>query len=180
MSVFDLWLPILLTALATHVLCTLAWTALPHHKPEWKRLPIEDELMDLLVARGVAVSQYMFPHAGSGEEARSEAFQAKQARCRGMLVLWDSPLNMGAAIGKTLVFFFVAAFCVAYIASLGLHRGDDFRHVFQFATTAGLLAHCFAHFPHVFWFRRRIVLEVIDGVVYALATGLIFAACWPA
>lgn len=180
MSVFDLWLPIVLAGLATHILSTLAWTVLPHHRPEWQRLPDEDGLHAELVRRGVPPGQYMFPHAQSGQEAASEEYQKKQGLCRGMLVLWDSPLNMGAAIGKTLTFFFVAAFIIGYLASQGLPNGAPFLKVFQFVTTAGLLTHCAGVFPNVFWFRRKVAMELVDGAAYALATGLIFAGLWPA
>ena len=69
MSVFDLWLPILLAGLATHVFSTLAWTVLPHHKPEIKGLgDKEEELMDLVERSGLACGHVPVPlhgrHAG--------------------------------------------------------------------------------------------------------------------
>lgn len=180
MSVFDLWLPILLTGLATHVLSTIAWMLLPHHRPEWNRLPVEEELVDLLHARQVPANQYMFPYAASQPEMQSDAYRSRQAKCRGMLILWPTPPNMGAAIGQTLAWFFFAAFSLGYLASIALVPGESFLKVFRFMTMAGLLTYCYAHFPHVFWFRRRTAMELLDGAAFALAAGLIFAACWPA
>ena len=86
---------------------------------------------------------------------------------------------MPLAILKTVTFFFVAAFVIGYLAALALPAGAEFGRVVQFVATAGLLTHCAAHFPHVFWFSRRIAMELVDGVVYAIVTGLIFAALWP-
>ncbi len=180
MTVFDLWLPILLSGLATHVLSTVAWMLLPHHKPEWKRLPVEDEFQNWLDEKGVAADQYLFPHTHDMQEVKGEVFQRKQAKCRGMLVLWPSPPNMGVNIALTLAFFFVAAFVIGYLASLGLPRGESFLRVFQFVTTAELLTHCAGQFPGVFWFRRRVAMDLVDGAAYAVATGLIFAVLWPA
>jgi hypothetical protein len=179
MSVFDLWLPILLAGLASHVLSTIAWTVMPHHKPEWNRLPIESELQDLIHKNAVATNQYMFPFAASGAEVQSEEFKQKQGKCTGMLVLWPTPLNMGKAIGFTLMFFLVSAFVMGYLASIALKPGAPFMRVFQFMTTAALLTHCAAIFPHAFWFRRKVGMELLDGVVFAIATGLIFASLWP-
>jgi hypothetical protein len=122
----------------------------------------------------------MFPFASGPDEMNSPEYKSRQAKCRGMLILWESPPHMGAAIGKTLAFFFVAAFVIAYLAALGLPRGATFLDVFRFVTTAGLLTHVAAHFPHVYWFRRRVAMEVLDGVAYAVATGLVFASLWPA
>ena len=179
MSVFGLWLPIVLSGLATHVISTLAWIVLPHHKPEWKRLADEDDFHDWLDKKGVPADQYLFPFTRDPAEMKSDRFQEKQAKCRGMLVLWPKPPNMGKNIGLTLTFFFVAAFIIAYLASIGLPAGASFVNVFRFVFTAGLLTHCAGQFPGIFWFRRRVAMDLVDGVAYAVATGLIFAALWP-
>jgi uncharacterized membrane protein len=109
----------------------------------------------------------------------SEEFKQKQAKCCGELLLWLSPINMGIAIGKTLLFFLIVAFVIAYLASLALPEGAAFMQVFQFVTTAGLLAHCAGIFPGVFWFQRKIAMDLVDKTAYAIVTGLIFAALWP-
>jgi hypothetical protein len=179
MSVFDLWLPILLSGLATHVISTLAWMVLPHHKPDWKKLPVEDEFQDWLDEKGVSPDQYLFPHTHDPKEMKSDSFKQKQGKCRGMLVLWSTPPNMGVNIAQTLAFFFVAAFLIAYVASLGLSKGASFLDVFRFVTTVALLTYCAGQFPGVFWFRRRVAMDLLDGVAHAVATGLIFAMLWP-
>ena len=179
MSVFDLWLPILLAGLATHVISTICWTALPHHKPEWQKIPAEDELLDWLVAKGVAPGQYIFPCTHDGKEAQCAEFKLKEAKGRGMIVLWDAPVHMGKAILQTLVFFMVAAFVIGYLASLALKPGAEFVKVFQFVMTAGVLTYLFGRYPCVFWFKRRMLMENIDSIAFALATGLIFASMWP-
>lgn len=179
MSVFELWLPILLTGLATHIASTLAWTVLPHHKPELKGLgDKEEELMDWAADSAIPAGNYLFPFTEDMKEAGSDAFKQKQGQCRGQLVLWDKPVNMGAAIGKTLAFFFVAAFSIAYLASFSLPADADKMTAFRFFTLAGVLTHCFAKFPHVFWFPHKLAMSLVDGVAYALITGGIFAFFW--
>jgi hypothetical protein len=177
MNVYDLWLPIVLTGLATHILSTLAWTVLPHHRPEWQKHAKEDELLELL--RSSPAGQFIFPYAASGEEMKSEAYKSKMGKCQGMLVLWATPISMGKAIGLTLLSFLVIAFVIGYVASIALPRGTEFMRVVQLVTTVGLLAHVAARFPNVFWFRRKSAMEVLDGVVFAIVTGLIFASLWP-
>ena len=51
--------------------------------------------------------------------------------------------------------------------------------MFQFVTIAGLLVHVAAKFPYAFWFRRKIAMDVDDGIVYAIATGIVFGLLWP-
>ena len=180
MSGWDLWLPILLTGIATHVISAIAWMALPHHKPEWKKLPAEDEFQGWINEKQIAPDQYLFPFTQDSAEMNSEAFRQKQGKCRGILILWSTPPNIGKSIGLTVAFFFVAAFVIGDLASRGVSRGATVLSVFQFVTTAGLLTHCAGQFPGVFWFRRRVAMDLLDGVAHAVATGLIFAALWPA
>ena len=180
MSVWDLWLPIVLTGVATHVISTIAWMVMPHHKPEWKKLSAEDDFLKWIGDKQISPDQYLFPFTQDSAEMNSEPFKQKQAQCSGMFILWATPPNMGKSIGLTLLFFFLAAFVIGYLASLGLPNGATFLAVFQFVTTAGLLTHCAGQFPGVFWFRRRVAMDLADGVVHAVVTGLIFAALWPA
>ena len=94
-------------------------------------------------------------------------------------MLWPAPPNMAVNIALTLAFFFAAAVVIGYLASLGLPPGASFLNVFRFVATAALLTHCAGQFPGVFWFRRRVAMDLLDRVAHAAATGLIFAAFWP-
>lgn len=174
MSVYDLWLPILIGGLATHVISVIAWTVSPHHKPDWKQLPDQDAFLAWLAEKNLPPEQYIFPHMDSAKAGESHE------GCQGTLVLWPKPPNMGVNIALTLSFFLVASYVIGYLASLGVAPGATFMDVFQFVTTAGLLTYCAGIFPGVFWFRRKVAMDLLDGVVQAIAIGLIFAALWPA
>ena len=57
-----------------------------------------------------------------------------------------------------------------------------FGKVFQVMGTAGILAYCFASFPGDVWFqkkRRAMAMDLVDGIVFGLITGVIFAWQWP-
>lgn len=180
MTVFDLWLPILLTGLATHIASTIAWTVMPHHEPEWNKLPEEDDLLDLLDTRGVPAGQYMFPYAHDGGEMNSEEYKAKAARCRGMLIVWSDSPHMGKAIGLTLAYFMLVAFLIGYLAATAFRPGvEDKLDLAAVTFTAGVLAHVLSPFPMVFWFPRKFAMDLVDGVVYAAITAGIFTWLWP-
>lgn len=181
MSVFDLWLPILLAGVATHVASTLAWMVLPHHKPEWKKLPAEDELLGLLDAHQSPAGQYMFRFCEDSAQMNSDEFKRKlQGGCKGMLVLWDTPLNMGKAIGLTVAYFLLAAFLIGYIASIAFAPGEtDKLDIFALVFTAGVLCHALGPYPAAFWFRQKTAMTVVDGLVFALITAGIFTLLWP-
>ena len=186
MSVLDLWLPILLAGLATHFASVAAWMVLSHHKPEWKGLDAgvggaEDGLLDLLDEKKVPPGQYLFPHYDDYKEQATPEFKQKmETRCRGMLLLWPSPPNMGKAIALTFSFFMVAALVIGYLASIAFAPGASKEEVFRLVFVAGLLCHCAGPFPGVFWFRKYFAMELLDGLAYAAITAGLFAWLWPA
>ena len=87
---------------------------------------------------------------------------------------------MGANIACTLAFFLIASFCIAYLATIGLRQESDFMDVFRFVGTAGILTFCAGGIPNRIWFKRKMRGDLLDGLVYGLLTGLIFASLWPA
>lgn len=172
-SLLDLWLPIVAACLAAHVLSTLAWTVLPHHKPEWKHLPYAGEINGALKARQAeAGQQYLL---STGEESDKDP-----GKCRGMLILWSHTPNMGKNILMTLGFFLLVAITIGYLATIALHKETTTLDVFRFTATAGVLAHVFAGIPTLIWFRRKCAMDLLDGLAYSLATGAAFALLWPA
>lgn len=171
-SIVDLWLPIVAAGLATHVLSTLAWTVLPHHKPEWSPLRLDEQLEGVLAQRGVEPGkQFLLTVGDEGDQ--------DPAKCRGMLIRWSHTPSMGANIGMTLAFFFAAAAAIGYLASIGLPKTAGATEVFRFTAIAALLTHAAAGVPTVIWFRRRFLMDLLDGVAYAIATGLAFMLLWP-
>lgn len=171
-DLLDLWLPILAAWLATHVLSTLAWTALPHHKPEWKHLPSEGDIDAALKAAGALPGEQYLLSTG-------DANDTDPAKCRGMVILWDHTPSMGKNIGMTLLFFLFAATTIGYLASIALTKETSALEVFRFTATAGVLAHVAAGIPTIIWFRRKFLMDLLDGLAYSLATGAAFALLWP-
>ena len=173
MTVYELWLPILVAGIGVHIASFLAWVVLPHHKPEWVHLPLEDSLEGAIKSSGAtAGNQYMLHNAGADPEKDPGA-------CRGMLILWDFTPSMGRNILLTLVYFLCISFLIGYLASFTLGAEASFRNVFRFALTVALMVYTFGGLPHAIWFRRRVLMDMLDGVVYAVITGLAFAMLWP-
>jgi hypothetical protein len=172
LEVWDLWLPILLAGLAVHIASTIAWTALPHHKPEWLPLPEEVKSLQALKALGLKPGQYVSPHQGTTDESKKIGVQ-------GMFIFWEKVPSMGQNIVLTLLYFLFISFTLGYLASIALPVGAEFKQVFRFVGTAGFLAYCGAINPHAIWFRRKVAMEYLDGVVFALVAAAVFAYFWP-
>jgi hypothetical protein len=178
-----LWLPILLSAVAVWILSALVWMAMPHHKQDFIRLPDEDGFMDYVRQSGIKPGNYVFPDFRGREAMKSPKVEkALNDGPVGHLSLWPTPLTMGGKMVATFIVYLVASILIGYLTRVALPGAAPFAKVFQVAGTAGILAYCFSFIPNAVWFgsyRRTIVANIIDGIVYGLITGAIFAWRWP-
>ena len=175
MGIVELWLPILAAGLATHLLSTIAWTVMPHHKPEWKPIVLEGDLASSLRLTTPGEQYLLNEPGGDGSEGMDPA------RCKGMLLLWKHKPSMGKNIGMTLAYFFFCAITIGYLADIAFPAGSETAplDVFRFAATIALLTHAVGGLPSIIWFRRKFWMDFLDGVAYAAATGAAFALLWP-
>ena len=181
-----LWLPILLSAAAIWVLSLVVWMALPHHKRDFIAIahpPGEDGLMEYIRSSGIKPGNYLFPDfrdRASMETAKTQ--KALQEGPVGHLSIWPTPLTMGSKLIATFFVHLVVSILIAYLARIALPGPAPFAKVFQIAATAGILAYCFSFIPSALWwgsYKRTIVANVIDGVLFGLVIGAIFAWRWP-
>lgn len=179
---FDLWLPILIIAVVLFFASFAAWMLLPHHFGDRKKLANEREFMEAFKSLNIPAGNYMFPYCDSKKEQGSKEFQEKYAAGpRGCLDVYDMP-NMGLNMGLTVVFFLITTAIIGYITHVVCPPGGpevSFMRVFRVAGTIGILTHASSGVLNNIWFKRRSITDVIDGVVYGLLIGLIFASMWP-
>jgi hypothetical protein len=178
-----LWLPILLSAAAVWIVALVVWTALPHHKRDYIGLPDEDAFMDYVRKSGIKPGNYAFPDAHKPGAMKSEKVQkAWQEGPVGHFSLWPTPLTMGGKMIGTFIVYLVATTLIAYLTRVAIPGPAEFAKVFQVAATAGILAYCFSFIPSALWwssYKRTIVANIIDGILYGAITGAIFAWRWP-
>ena len=178
-----LWLPIVLSAAAVWFVSIIASMALPHHKQDWINLPDEDGFMDDLRKRGIKPGNYLFPDFRTREALKSAKVEkALKEGPVGHLSVWKSPLTMGDKMVGTFIVYVVVSTLIAYLTRIALPGAASFAKVFQVAATAGVLAYCFSFLPSAIWwgsYKRTIVANVIDGIIYGAITGAIVAWRWP-
>lgn len=178
----SLWLPILVGAVVLFFASFLAWAILPHHKPDVKYLPDEDALFALLKVQNVEPGQYMFPRCEHADAKNPEMLARYKAGPWGLLRVWPSEVNMGKNLAATFTLFLIITAVIGYLAGVALPRGAEFIDVFAFTAIAGVLAHTAGGMLGEVWFTKPLrakVMDFVDGVVYGLLTGLIFALLWP-
>ena len=184
MNISQLWLPILVSSVVVFIASALAWMVLPHHKKDIKVLPDEKPWMEHLAETGLAPGLYMWPGAATPEVMKSDEFKARYKAGP-----WGS-INIGAAqpnLGRNLLFVFLVyvgiSVLVAYVTGRAHGPGANFAMVFPAATAAAILGYCAGSLPGAIFMAkpaRFVMTDFADALVYAVLTGIIFSALWPA
>ena len=182
----SLWLPIVLSAVATFMAGFVLWVVLPHHKSDWSPLPDEEATTSTLNAQSLAPGMYLVPHPGDDKnpQANPEWVAKVKASSPAYVVVLPQAqlLNMGPTLGKNFAYLLLMGFFVAYVAAAALPMGTDYLKVFQVTGAAALLGHSMGAFPKAIfwgWTRSAVAKEFMDGVVYALVTAGVFGWLWP-
>jgi len=180
----QLWLPVLISAVAVFFLSFCMWMVLPHHKSDWSPVTDEEGLMQTLRAQGLKPGQYSLPHCADPAMMKDEAWMARYNQGpKGFLVLQpEGPMNMGKSLVTSLLFNLITALLVGYVAAMALPVGAGAGAVFRFVLIVAFLANSFGLVWGSIWFGRTwssTLKEMGDGLVYSLATAAVFAFLWP-
>jgi hypothetical protein len=178
----ELWLPILLSAVAVFVLSALFHTVVPFHNREWSGLANEDAIADAMRAAAPTPGLYMLPFTAPGQ-MNSPEWQAKMARgpVAFLTVMPNGMRGMGPMLGLSFVHNLIVAVFVAYVASHTVAAGADYLAVFRVTGTVAFMAYALGQMPDSVWFGRpwkSYGLIVMDALVYALVTAGIFGWRW--
>jgi len=181
-SLGQLWLPILLAAIACHFVGFLMWMVLPHHRSDYSPLPDENSVRSLLKGK-LAPGQYLLPWGTHKDYNSPEMVGKRNEGPNAFIVVLPNGLgNMGAQMAKNLAFHALVSLFVAYLAAVTLSPGAEYLRVFQVTGTAAFLAYGLAWGHQVIWFGRPFAVamkEMCDGLVMALVTAGVFGWRWP-
>lgn len=178
----SLWLPVILSTIALFFASFVAWTVLPHHRPDYRRWPDEDALLTQVRESGAKPGEYAFPYCDHAS-MKDEAVMARYRQGPwGIVNVWPGQPNMPANMAKTIVYFLVVTVAIAYVGTRALPTGAAFGDVFQVVGTTGILAYAAGQICREIWFTRPLrakLMDFLDGVAYGVITGLIFGWLWP-
>ena len=184
-SLTQLWLPILLSAVVVFFVSFATHMVLKYHNTDYDRLPNEDAVMAAIGQQSVPVGEYMFPHhGGESNPSKNPAFVEKRQRGpAGVLTVMPTPMpGLGGYLGQWFVFSLVCSLFAAYLASRALPAGAEGLEVFRFTATVGFLAYGLAHVSDSIWFGRRwstTFKNLFDALLYGLTTAAVFVWLWP-
>ena len=182
-SIPDLWLPILLSAVAVFIASSIMHMLLPYHRSDYKQLPEEEKVLTALRAAGLKRGLYTFPHCTHQNMKTPEIVEKFKQGPVGMLTIFPSgPVAMPKFLGMWFAYCLVIGFFVAYLTGRTVAPGAPYLAVFRVAGTAAFLTHGLGHLSNGIWRGQPwgvTLKEVFDGLIYALLTAGTFAWLWP-
>lgn len=183
-SILDLWLPIVLSAVLVFFASSLLWMALPFHKNDFKFLGGEEaNVMNMIRGLNLSGGIYMFPRCDP-KAVKDDPAAAERLKTGpwGMLTVMASPGSMGKCLGLWMLNTLLVAAFVAYIASNALPAGAEYLKVFQIVGATTFLAYGGNALCDSIWKGRpwsHLPGNIIDALIYALLTGGAFGWLWP-
>lgn len=183
-SLLQLWLPILLSAIVVFIVSGVLHMALKFwHRRDDHGFSNEDEVA-AAVRRGTSgAGMYMLPFC-TAENANSPEMKRKLAEGPvGVLFLRGAnAAGMGSALGQWFVHVVVVTLFAAYVATLALSSSAADMQVFNVVGVVTFMAYSLGAIPYGIWFGQpwgSVVKHVADGLIYAVITGALFAWLWP-
>ena len=179
----SLWLPVVLSAVAVFVISAVLHMVLKYHKRDYRPLPSEEAVRAAL-GGNLEPGVYFTPYCTDMKQTQEPAMKEKFAK--GPVAMITIRPKGEVAMGKYLALWFgytlLLSFVVAYIARHALAPGAPAVEVMRITGTIAFVGYGFGTIIDSIWVGRpwsNSALEVMDAVVYAVATASLFACFWP-
>jgi hypothetical protein len=183
-SLTALWLPILLSAVIVFIASSIIHMAIPIHKNDYRKLPDEERVLDVLRSTGVTPGRgYIFPFCTHKDMKSPEAAEKFKRGPVGMLTVRSSGVpNMGKFLGQWFIYCIVISIFTAYLTSRTRPPGSEYLEVFRVAGSFAFAAYSLAFIQDAIWKGEHwgvTFKHVFDGLIYGLLTAGTFGWLWP-
>lgn len=184
-SVLDLWLPILLSAIAVFLVSFVLHMGLKYHRSDVKQLPDEDGVLGAIRRANTPPGDYVLPYA-TMETMNQPEYVAKRSAGPVALVtvMPGGPPTMKRELTGWFIYSLAVSVFTAYVTGRAL-MGDaavEYLDVFRFAATTAFLGYGMAQFQESIWWGRSwntTLKNLFDALVYALVTAGVFGTFYP-
>ena len=183
-SLMDLWVPILASAVGVFILSSLVHMVLKWHNSDYRPLANEDDVRAAIQKTNPTPGMYVVPYCLDMKTIRTPEFQKKFA---------DGPVGfvflrprgaprMGPQLAMWFAYSVGIGIFVAYLASRLLPNGAAFPAVLRLTATVAFLAYAGGSVQNGIWMGKpwgSVAKDLLDGAIYAMATGAVFGCFWP-
>jgi hypothetical protein len=185
LSLSQLWLPILASAIAIFVASSLIHMVFKWHASDYNRLPNEEEVRAALRPVARAPGLYIAPHAMDSNEVKKPEVARKFTEGPVALIAIRAPGP--PAMGKPLGLWFLLGLFVsaigAYLASKMLVPGANFLAVCRPMAAIVFMSYAVGNIASGIWFAKTwtvVAKDLVDAAIYAAVAACAFATLWPA
>lgn len=180
----DLWLPVLLSAVTVFVVSSVLHMVTKLHKNDYQKMKNEAQVLEALRAQGVGPGMYMFPCADSMKDMANPEYQAKcDLGPVGHMILRPNGMwNMNKSLLQWFAYSVLVALLTAYVARIVLANGTDPGLVLRVTSTVATMGFALGSIQDSIWkgVRWSVTAKfLLDGLIYGLTTGAVFAWRWP-
>ena len=183
-SIFSLWLPILLSAAAVFLISWLAHAVLRFHERDVRAIPDERRVADALRPFAIPPGDYVLPHANDLKEMGTPEFIEKMEA--GPVAILTVLPNRRQQMGSTLVQWFLYSVVVGalagQVAGLGHGPGAAPLDVFRVVGLVAFAGYALGLPQQSIWWGRgwgATIRTMLDGLAYSVATASLFVWLWP-
>lgn len=183
-TLFQLWLPILLSAVGVFVASSVLHMALKFwHQADYRGFSNENDVAAAIRKGSPAPGIYTLPFCRMEDMQKPETQEKFKQGPVGMFFLRASGApNMGIGLTQWFLFCLLVSVFAAYLAAVTLTTGMSGMQVARIVGVAAFMAYGFASLPAGIWWGqpwKAVFKDVIDGAIYATITALVFAWLWP-
>ncbi|NWJ41870.1 MAG: hypothetical protein HXX12_12980 [Geothrix sp.] len=183
-SLAQLWIPILLSAVCVFVASSLVHMVLKWHASDYKALANEDDVRAAIRKEAPAPGQYVLPHCSDHKDMGKPEMLAKyqEGPVAMLVVMPNGAPAMGAALGKWFAFTVLVAVTAAYLAGRTLGFGTHYLQVFRVVGAVSFVAYGFGSITMAIWMGKpwsSVAKDLADALIYGLLSAGIFGWLWP-
>lgn len=180
----SLWLPILVSAVAVFVLSSIIHMMTPLHKNDFRKAPDENALTEAIRKLALPPGDYMVPKPSSMQDMKSPEFAERVKRGPNfmMTVFPGNWSGMGRQLTLWFLFSLVVIVIAAWVAGTAAGPGSDWHLVFHYAAITSFMGYAGALWPQWIWYGKNLgttLRGTFDGLVYAVAIGVVMSWLWP-
>ncbi len=183
-SLTALWLPILLSGVIVFIASSILHMVLPFHKKDYKKVPGEEKILEVMREIKVPPGNYVFPCPDNAKHMNTPEMLEKYNKgpVAFLTVMPNAVPNMPKHLAQWFLYSLFVGVLVAYMASRTVVAGAEYLTIFRVAGTTAFIAYSVAHISNFIWKGDSCSLtfkQVVDGLVYGLLVAGVFAWLWP-
>lgn len=183
-SMMDLWVPVLVSSVVIFIVSGVSHMALKFwHRADDQGFSNEDDVAAAVRKGTRGAGMYMLPYC-TPENANSPEMKQKLADGPVGVLFLRAPgsAGLGSSLAQWFVFILVVSLLTAYVAANVLSATVSTMEVLRLVAVITFMAYSLAPFSYGIWFGqpwRSVIKHAVDGVVFGLIAGAVFAWLWP-